>query len=47
MEVATPGWYPIAVDFFERRITWTLRLLWRTPGADGDLVAVPAQAFAH
>lgn len=47
MEVAQPGWYPIAVDFFERRFTWTLRLLWRKPGADGDLAPVPAEALAH
>lgn len=47
MEVAKPGWYPLSVDFFERKITWTLRLLWRPPGVDGDLVAVPAQAFVH
>jgi hypothetical protein len=47
MEVTTPGWYPIAVDFFERRVTWTLRLLWRPPGVDGDLAPVPAAALAH
>ena len=47
MEVAKPGWYPLSVDFFERRITWTLRLLWRPPGVEGDLAPVPATAFAH
>jgi hypothetical protein len=47
MEVTTPGWYPIAVDFFERRVTWTLRRLWRPPGVDGDLAPVPAAALAH
>jgi hypothetical protein len=47
MEVAKPGWYPISVDFFERKSTWTLRLLWRLPGAEGDLVPVPAMALAH
>lgn len=46
-EVAAPGWYPIAVDFFERRFTWTLRLLWRPPGVDGDLAPVPAAKLAH
>ncbi len=47
MEVAKPGWYPLSVDFFERNSTWTLRLLWRLPGADGELAPVPAAALAH
>ncbi len=47
MEVTKPGWYPIAVDFFERRITWTLRMLWRMPGVEGDLAPVPAAVLAH
>lgn len=47
MNVATPGWYPLSVDFFERKITWTLRLLWKPPGFEGDILPVPAQAFAH
>lgn len=47
MEVAKPGWYPLSVDFFERKITWTLRLLWRPPGVEGTATPVPAEAFAH
>ncbi len=47
MEVAKPGWYPLSIDFFERKSTWTLRFLWRLPGADGDLSPVPAAALAH
>lgn len=47
MTVAKPGWYPISVDFFERRFTWTLRLLWRQPGVEGDLIPVPTTALAH
>ncbi len=47
MEVTKPGWYPLAIDFFERRITWTLRLLWRPPGVEGDLSPVPAEALAY
>ena len=47
MEVDKPGWYPVSVDFFERKITWTLRLVWRQPGVDGDLAPVPANAFTH
>lgn len=47
MEVAKPGWYPLSIDFFERRITWTLRFLWRPPGVEGDLSPVPAGVLAH
>ena len=47
MEVAKPGWYPLSVDFFERKGTWTLRFLWRPPGVEGDLSPVPAEALAH
>jgi len=47
MEVSKPGWYPLSIDFFERRVTWTLRFLWRPPGVEGDLVPVPGGALAH
>ena len=47
VEVATPGWYPLSIDFFERRVTWTLRFLWRKPGVEGDLSPVPAAALAQ
>lgn len=47
MEVAKPGWYPLSIDFFERRFTWTLRFLWKQPGVEGDLSPVPAGALAH
>lgn len=47
MEVTKPGWYPLTIDFFERRSTWTLRFLWRLPGVEGTLSPVPAQALAH
>ena len=47
MEVAKPGWYPLSIDFFERKSTWTLRFLWRLPGTDGDLTPVPAEVLAH
>ncbi len=47
MEVAKPGWYPLGIDFFERRVTWTLRFLWKQPGAEGELAPVPAEFLAH
>lgn len=47
MEVTKPGWYPLSIDFFERKSTWTLRFLWRPPGVEGDLSPVPAGALGH
>lgn len=47
MTAAKPGWYPVSVDFFERRSTWTLRLLWKQPGAEGDFAPVPTEVLAH
>ncbi|UCH72882.1 MAG: hypothetical protein JSU82_10935 [Rhodospirillales bacterium] len=47
MEVARPGWYPIAVDYFERKGTSTLRFLWRPPGAEGNMSLVPGEVLAH
>lgn len=42
-----PGWYPIELDYFEKRNTSTLELYWQAPGSDADPVFVPAEAFAH
>lgn len=47
MEVAKPGWYPLSIDFFQRKATWTLRFVWRQPGVEGDLIPVPAGALTH
>ena len=47
MEVSKPGWYPLSIDFFERRITWTLRFLWKQPGVEGELAPVPASFLAQ
>jgi hypothetical protein len=47
MEVTKPGWYPLSIDFFERRFTWTLRFLWKLPGVEGNFDPVPAEALAH
>lgn len=47
MEVADPGWYPIAIDYFERKGTSTLRFYWRPPGVEGSMSLVPAEALAH
>jgi hypothetical protein len=45
-EIAQPGWYPIKVEYFQRKGTAAIGLYWRRPGADG-FEPVPAEAYAH
>ncbi len=40
------GWYPITVQYFQKRGTAALKFLWQPPGAGGMMV-VPAAALAH
>jgi hypothetical protein len=46
INVAEPGWYDLAVTYFERKSTSTLKLLWQPPGKT-EFEVVPADAFAH
>jgi len=45
--IEQPGWYPITVLYFERKNTSTLQLFWQSPGGQGTMPVVPAEAFAH
>ena len=47
MKVVEPGWYPLTIQYFERKNTSTLRFFWRPPGAEGTFPLVPAEALAH
>ncbi len=47
MEVTKPGWYPLTIRYFERKVTSTLRFFWQPPGAEGSMSLVPAEALAH
>jgi hypothetical protein len=46
VHIAQAGWYPITVQYFQKRGLSALRLLWQPPGA-GGLMPVPAAALAH
>lgn len=46
INVAEAGWYEIAVTYFERKSTSTLKLLWQPPGKT-EFEVVPAEAFVH
>jgi hypothetical protein len=44
--IGKAGWYAITVQYFQRRGTARLELMWQPPGA-GALAIVPASAFSH
>lgn len=45
--ITEPGWYPLHLWYFEKRVTSTVELYWKPPGGTGDMEFVPAEAFAH
>jgi len=47
VEIATAGWYPLRLLYFEKQVTSTLELYWLKPGGSGQLDFVPEEAFAH
>ena len=41
-----PGWYQVDIDYFQRKGTAALKLLWRVPGTE-SFVPVPKHAYGH
>lgn len=46
VNITQPGWYEIAVTYFERKSTATLQLYWQPPDKS-EFEIVPATAFKH
>ena len=46
VDISDPGWYPLMVEYFQRKGTATIKLYWRKPGEE-KLKIIPAAAFAH
>lgn len=44
--IEEPGWYPVVIEYFQRKGTAALKLFWKTPGTD-TMVPVPAQIYGH
>jgi len=44
--IRQPGWYRLKVEYFQRKGTATIGLLWRTPAKE-DFEPVPAANYAH
>jgi hypothetical protein len=45
LNLTAPGWYELAITYFERKNTSTLQLYWQKPGAS-EFEIVPAEAFS-
>jgi len=45
-EIKQAGWYPMMVEYNQRKGTAAIVFFWRRPGAD-DFEPVPAEAYAH
>ena len=46
LTVPSPGWYKLAITYFQKKHTSALRLMWEPPGS-GAMVVVPAEAYGH
>jgi len=46
LSIATPGWYPLKVEYFQRQGSAALKVFWRTPASESFAV-IPEEAFAH
>ena len=46
INIDQPGWYQVDIDYFQRKGTAALKLLWRAPGTE-TFVPVPGHAYAH
>lgn len=44
--IPAAGWYPLRIDYFQRKGTAALKLSWKTP-EKSTMEVVPASAYAH
>lgn len=46
VHIATAGWYPVRIDYFQRKGTAALKLYWKTP-ENNTMTIVPAGSYGH
>ncbi len=46
VDVKTPGWYEVVIEYFQRKGTAALKLMWKSPGS-AEFVPLPQSAYAH
>ncbi len=44
--IETPGWYPLSIDYFQRKGTAAFKLFWKLPAAN-DFEVIPKWAYGH
>ncbi len=48
LEITEPGWYDVDIAYFQKKGTHRHEMYWLPPsGPGGELLLVPAEAFAH
>ena len=46
LDIPEPGWYPIMIQYFQRKGTAAIEMHWKLPGKI-DFSIIPAEAYAH
>lgn len=46
LEITKPGWYPVMIQYFQRKGTSAIALHWKLPG-ENDFQNIPAEAYAR
>ncbi len=49
VEITQAGWYPLNINYFQKKGSWALDFLWAMPGepVTDDLPIVPQEAYGH
>ena len=46
IDISRPGWYPVMVQYFQRKGTAAIELQWKPPGK-AEFSVIPAEAYTH
>lgn len=47
VKIDAPGWYPVAIQYFQKKGTYALEMHWKKQGGKDGYAFVPAANFAH
>lgn len=46
LDIPEPGWYPVMIQYFQRKGTAAIEMHWKLPGQT-EFSIIPAEAYAH
>ena len=46
LDIPKPGWYPVMIQYFQRKGTAAIEMHWKLPGK-ADFSIIPAEAYVH